>query len=128
MEASAGAAMATAIVSMMTGIPVRRDLAMTGEITLRGRVWPISGLKEKLLAALRGGIKTVLIPEENAKDLVEIADSIKSGLEIVPVSRMDEVLARAMTRKPEPIEWDETAAAAPEEAPVEEEASTLTAH
>ena len=82
-----------------------------------------------MLAALRGGIKTVLIPEENAKDLVEIADSIKSGLEIVPVSRMDEVLARAMTRKPEPIEWDETTAAAvPEEAPVEEEASTLTAH
>jgi ATP-dependent Lon protease len=99
---------------------------MTGEITLRGRVWPIAGLKEKLLAALRGGIKTVLIPEDNAKDLVEIADSIKSGLE-----RMDEVLARAMTRKPEPIEWDETtttAAAVPEEAPVEEEASTFTAH
>ena len=105
---SAGVAMVTAIVSVMTGIPVRRDLAMTGEITLRGRVWPIAGLKEKLLAALRGGIKTVLIPEENAKDLVEIADSIKSGLEIVPVSRMDEVLARAMTRKPEPVEWDET--------------------
>jgi ATP-dependent Lon protease len=114
----------------MTGIPVRRDLAMTGEITLRGRVWPIAGLKEKLLAALRGGIKTVLIPEENVRDLVEIADSIKSGLEIVPVSRMDEVLGRAMTRKPEPIEWDETTtiAAAVEEAPVEEEASTLTAH
>src|SRR6266478_36239 len=126
---SAGVAMATAIVSMMTGIPVRRDLAMTGEITLRGRVWPIAGLKEKLLAALRGGIKTVLIPEENAKDLVEISESIKKGLEIVPVSRMDEVLARAMTRKPEPIEWDETAAAAASEAtPVEEEASTLTAH
>ena len=128
---SAGVAMATAIVSVMTGIPVRRDLAMTGEITLRGRVWPIAGLKEKLLAALRGGIKTVLIPEENAKDLVEIAHSIKSGLEIVPVSRMDEVLARAMTRKPEPIEWDETtitAAAVPEEASVEEEASMLTAH
>ena len=119
------------VVSVMTGIPVRRDLAMTGEITLRGRVWPIAGLKEKLLAALRGGIKTVLIPEGNAKDLVEIADSIKSGLEIVPVSRMDEVLARAMTRKPEPIEWDETtttAAAVPEEAPVEEEVSTLTSH
>ena len=96
---SAGVAMVTAIVSVMAGIPVRRDLAMTGEITLRGRVWPIAGLKEKLLAALRGGIKTVLIPEENAKDLVEIADSIKSGLEIVPVSRMDEVLARAMTRQ-----------------------------
>ena len=128
---SAGVAMATAIVSVMTGIPVRRDLAMTGEITLRGRVWPIAGLKEKLLAALRGGIKTVLIPEENAKDLVEISESIKQGLEIVPVSRMDEVLARAMTRKPEPIEWDETtttAAAVPEEAPVEEEPSTLTAH
>jgi ATP-dependent Lon protease len=128
---SAGVAMATAIVSVMTGIPVRRDLAMTGEITLRGRVWPVAGLKEKLLAALRGGIKTVLIPEENAKDLVEISDGIKKGLEIVPVSRMDEVLARAMTRKPEPIEWDETtttAAAVPEEAPVEEEASTLTAH
>ena len=128
---SAGVAMVTAIVSVMTGIPVRRDVAMAGEITLRGRVWPIAGLKEKLLAALRGGIKTVLIPEENAKDLVEIADSIKSGLEIVPVSRMDEVLARAMTRKPEPIEWDETtstATAVREEATVEEEASTLTAH
>jgi ATP-dependent Lon protease len=126
---SAGVAMATAIVSLMTGIPVRRDLAMTGEITLRGRVWPITGLKEKLLAALRGGIKTVLIPEENTKDLVEISDSIKKGLDIVPVSRMDEVLARAMTRKPEPIEWDETTAAAVrEEAPVEEEAWTLTAH
>jgi ATP-dependent Lon protease len=126
---SAGVAMVTAIVSVMTGIPVRRDVAMTGEITLRGRVWPIAGLKEKLLAALRGGIKTVLIPEENAKDLVEISESIKSGLEIVPVSRMDEVLARAMTRKPEPIEWDETTAAAvPEEAPVEEEVSTFTAH
>jgi ATP-dependent Lon protease len=128
---SAGVAMATAIVSVMTGIPVRRDVAMTGEITLRGRVWPIAGLKEKLLAALRGGIKTVLIPEENAKDLVEIADSIKSGLEVIPVSRMDEVLARAMIRKPEPIEWDETtttAAAVSKEAPVEDEASTHTAH
>jgi ATP-dependent Lon protease len=128
---SAGVAMATAIVSVMTGIPVHRDVAMTGEITLRGRVWPIPGLKEKLLAALRGGIKTVLIPEENAKDLVEIADSIKSGLEIIPVSRMDEVLARAMIRKPEPIEWDETATTAAtvsKEAPVEDEASTLTAH
>jgi len=125
---AAGVAMATAIVSVMTGIPVRRDLAMTGEITLRGRVWPIAGLKEKLLAALRGGIKTVLIPDENAKDLVEISESIKKGLEIVPVSRMDEVLTRAMTRKPEPIEWDETtttAAAVPEEAPVEEEPSTF---
>src|SRR5262249_43394979 len=78
------------------------------EITLRGRVLPIGGLKEKLLAALRGGIKTVLIPEENAKDLVEISDSVKSGLEIIPVSRMDEGLAHALVRKPEPIAWEES--------------------
>src|SRR6516225_1912026 len=128
---SAGVAMATAIVSVMTGIPARKDVAMTGEITLRGRVWPVAGLKEKLLAALRGGIKTVLIPEENTKDLVEISDSVKSGLEIIPALRMDEVLGHALTRKPQPIVWDETtttAAAVPEEAPVEEEAWTLTAH
>ncbi len=129
---SAGVAMVTAIVSVMTGIPVRRDVAMTGEITLRGRVLPIGGLKEKLLAASRGGMKTVLIPEENAKDLVEINESIKKGLEILPVSRMDEVLARALVRKPEPITWDEETAK-PVEAPVaeavvEDEASTLTAH
>ena len=124
--------MVTAIVSVMTGIPVRRDVAMTGEITLRGRVLPIGGLKEKLLAAARGGMKTVLIPEENAKDLVDIPDSVKSGLEIVPVNRMDEVLARALTRKPEPIEWDEAGAkpvpAAAVEVEVDEEASNLTAH
>jgi ATP-dependent Lon protease len=130
---SAGVAMVTAIVSVMTGIPARRDVAMTGEITLRGRVLPIGGLKEKLLAALRGGIKRVLIPEENAKDLVEIPDSVKSGLEIIPVSRMDEVLPYALIRKPEPIEWDEAAAAAaavPEKAAVEvdEDGSGLTAH
>jgi ATP-dependent Lon protease len=128
---SAGVAMVTAIVSVMTGIPVHRDVAMTGEITLRGRVLPIGGLKEKLLAALRGGIKTVLIPEENAKDLVEINDSIKSGLDIIPVSRMDEVLARALTRKPEPITWEESTAKpvdVPEPAVVEEDASGLTAH
>jgi ATP-dependent Lon protease len=129
---SAGVAMVTAIVSVMTGIPARRDVAMTGEITLRGRVLPIGGLKEKLLAALRGGIKTVLIPEENAKDLVEIPDTVKSGLEIIPVNRMDEVLERALTRMPEPIEWDEATArsgAAPAtEAPVEEEIPGLTAH
>ena len=101
--------MVTAIVSVMTGIPVRRDLAMTGEITLRGRVLPIGGLKEKLLAASRGGMKTVLIPEENAKDLVEISDTIKKGLEIIPVTRMDEVIERALTRKPEAITWDEEA-------------------
>jgi ATP-dependent Lon protease len=127
---SAGVAMVTAIVSVMAGIPVRRDVAMTGEITLRGRVLPIGGLKEKLLAALRGGIKTVLIPEENAKDLVEINDSIKSGLDIIPVSRMDEVLTRALVRSPEPIVWEE-ATAKPVDVPepiVEEDASGLTAH
>jgi ATP-dependent Lon protease len=107
---SAGIAMATAIVSLMTGIPVRRDIAMTGEVTLRGRVLPIGGLKEKLLAALRGGIKKVLIPEDNAKDLVELPDSVKNGLEIVPVSRMDQVLQHALIRQPIPIEWDEEAA------------------
>jgi ATP-dependent Lon protease len=107
---SAGVAMVTAIVSVMTGIPVRKDVAMTGEITLRGRVLPIGGLKEKLLAAHRGGIKKVLIPEENAKDLAEISDVVKSGLEIVPVSRMDEVLKQALVRMPEPIEWDEATA------------------
>jgi ATP-dependent Lon protease len=127
---SAGVAMVTSIVSTMTGIPVHRDVAMTGEITLRGRVLPIGGLKEKLLAALRGGIKTVLIPEENAKDLVEISDQIKGGLEIIPVSRMDEVLARALTRKPEPIEWDETAAKPVDvpDAGVEDEPPTVIAH
>ena len=127
---SAGVAMVSAIVSVMTGIPVHRDVAMTGEITLRGRVLPIGGLKEKLLAALRGGIKTVVIPEENAKDLVEISDSIKSGLDIIPVSRMDEVLAHALTRKPEPIQWEEAAAKPAEvaESAVEEDASGLTAH
>ncbi|MEJ0076635.1 MAG: endopeptidase La [Alphaproteobacteria bacterium] len=127
---SAGVAMVTAIVSVMAAIPVRRDVAMTGEITLRGRVLPIGGLKEKLLAALRGGIKTVLIPEENAKDLVEISDQIKGGLDIIPVSRMDEVLARALTRKPEPIEWDETAAKPVDvpEAGVEDEPPAVIAH
>ena len=126
---SAGVAMVTAIVSVMTGISVRRDLAMTGEITLRGRVLPIGGLKEKLLAAHRGGIKTVLIPEENAKDLVEISDQIKGGLEIMPVSRMDEVLAKALTRKPEPIEWDETkpVAGVPDPA-ADDEAASVIAH
>src|ERR671923_1111427 len=104
---SAGVAMVTAIVSVMTGIPVRRDVAMTGEITLRGRVLPIGGLKEKLLAALRGGIKKVLIPEENAKDLAEIPDNVKNNMEIIPVSRMGEVIKHALVRRPEPIEWSE---------------------
>jgi ATP-dependent Lon protease len=103
---SAGVAMVTAMVSIMTGIPVRHDVAMTGEITLRGRVLPIGGLKEKLLAALRGGIKKVLIPEENAKDLADIPDNVKNSLEIVPVSRMGEVIRHALVRVPEPIEWD----------------------
>ena len=104
---SAGVAMATSIVSILTGIPVRADVAMTGEITLRGRVLPIGGLKEKLLAALRGGIKKVLIPEENAKDLADIPDNVKSGMEIIPVSRVGEVLRHALVRMPEPIEWTE---------------------
>mgnify|MGYP001100478733 FL=1 len=123
---SAGVAMVTSIVSVLTGIPVRRDVAMTGEITLRGRVLPIGGLKEKLLAAARGGIKTVLIPEENAKDLVDISDSIKKGLEIIPVSRMDEVLARALVRKPEPIQWEEKPDTV--EKPVDGDSPGLTAH
>ena len=106
---SAGIAMVTAIVSVMTGIPVRKDVAMTGEITLRGRVLPIGGLKEKLLAALRAGIKTVMIPEENVKDLAEIPNNVKSGLEIIPVARMDEVLKHALVRMPVPIQWDEEA-------------------
>ena len=104
---SAGVAMATAIISVMTGIPVRREIAMTGEITLRGRVLPIGGLKEKLLAALRGGLTKVLIPEENAKDLAEIPDAVKNSLEIVPVSRMEEVLKHALVSQPTPIVWHE---------------------
>jgi ATP-dependent Lon protease len=104
---SAGVAMAAAIVSTMTGIPIRRDIAMTGEITLRGRVLPIGGLKEKLLAALRGGMKKVLIPSDNAKDLAEIPDGVKNGLEIIPVSRMDEVLRESLVRQPVPIVWEE---------------------
>ena len=106
---SAGAAMTTAFVSALTGIPVRGDVAMTGEITLRGEVTAIGGLKEKLLAALRGGIKTVLIPEENMKDLQEIPDNVKSGLEIVPVKWIDKVLEVALERKPVPLS-DEDAA------------------
>ena len=104
---SAGVAMCTSIVSTLTGIPVRSTLAMTGEITLRGRVLPIGGLKEKLLAALRGGIKTVLIPSDNEKDLAEIPHNVKRGLEIIAVSTIDEVLGHALTIQPEPIEWPE---------------------
>ena len=113
---SAGVAMATAIVSVLTGVPVRRDIAMTGEITLRGRVLPIGGLKEKLLAALRGGLKKVLIPADNAKDLVDIPASVKNELEIVPVSRMGEVLEHALVRKLTPIVWDEKTAPVAERA------------
>ncbi|WP_142848500.1 endopeptidase La [Telmatospirillum sp. J64-1] len=104
---SAGVAMCTAIVSVLTGIPVRKDVAMTGEITLRGRVLPIGGLKEKLLAALRGGLKTVLIPKDNEKDLAEIPDNVKSGLNIMPVTTVDEVLQNALVRPLVPIEWAE---------------------
>jgi ATP-dependent Lon protease len=119
---SAGAAMATAIVSVLTGIPIRKEIAMTGEITLRGRVTAIGGLKEKLLAALRSGVKTVLIPSENEKDLADIPANVKEALEIIPVSTMDEVLAKALVHQPTAIEWseeDEPAAVATDEAEVE---------
>ncbi|SOC00371.1 endopeptidase La [Rhodobacter maris] len=106
---SAGLAMVTSIVSVLTGIPVRKDIAMTGEVSLRGNAMPIGGLKEKLLAALRGGIKTVLIPEENEKDLADIPDNVKEGMEIIPVTHVREVLKRALVRMPEPVEWDEAA-------------------
>jgi ATP-dependent Lon protease len=106
---SAGVAMVTSIVSVLTGIAVKKDIAMTGEVTLRGNVLPIGGLKEKLLAALRGGIKTVLIPAENEKDLAEIPDNVKQGLKIIPVAHVRDVLKQALVRTPEPIEWDEAA-------------------
>jgi ATP-dependent Lon protease len=117
---SAGIAMATSIVSVLTGIPVRRDIAMTGEITLRGRVLPIGGLKEKLLAALRAGITTVFIPKQNEKDLADIPDNVKRNLALIPVARVDEVIAQALVRKPEAIEWvepPEPAVAAPSAVP-----------
>jgi ATP-dependent Lon protease len=96
-------------VSVITGIAVRKDVAMTGEVTLRGNALPIGGLKEKLLAALRAGMKTVLIPEENAKDLIDIPDNVKQGLKIIPVSHVREVLKIALVRDPVPVEWDEAA-------------------
>jgi ATP-dependent Lon protease len=120
---SAGIAMATSIVSVLTGIPVRRDVAMTGEITLRGRVLPIGGLKEKLLAALRAGITTVFIPKDNEKDLAEIADSVKKHLKLIPVAHVDDVIAQALARKPVAIEWVEPA----EPAVVTEAAATAPA-
>jgi ATP-dependent Lon protease len=125
---SAGVAMVTAIISVLTGIPVRKDVAMTGEITLRGRVLPIGGLKEKLLAALRGGIKTVIIPEENVKDLTEIPMEIKNKIDIVPAARVDDVLKAGLVRVPERIIWDEAAEA---QAVKNEDGSTgsrITAH
>ena len=106
---SAGLAMVTSIVSVLTGIPVRKDIAMTGEVTLRGNALPIGGLKEKLLAALRGGITTVLIPRDNEKDLTEIPDNVKEGLEIIPVDHVRDVLKIALVREPEPVDWDEEA-------------------
>jgi len=124
---SAGTGMVTAIISTLTGIPVRRDVAMTGEVTLRGRVLPIGGLKEKLLAALRGGITKVLIPSENEKDLAEIPANIKEGLELVIVSHVDEVLGHALATPVVPIEWseaDELAALPPSElAPAPDDAT-----
>ncbi len=125
---SAGVAMATSIVSVLTGIPVRRDVAMTGEITLRGRVLPIGGLKEKLLAALRAGITTVFIPKENEKDLVEIPDNVKKHLKIIPVADVDEVISQALTRKPEPIEWEEPPEPVPAASQVPPEQPALLPH
>jgi ATP-dependent Lon protease len=122
--------MVTSIVSVLTQIPVRKDIAMTGEVTLRGNVLAIGGLKEKLLAALRGGIKTVLIPQENAKDLTEIPENVKSGLEIIPVSHVREVLKLALLRVPEPIVWDAEAEEAAANAAVKGsgDGTTATAH
>jgi len=126
---SAGVGMVTSIVSVLTGIPVRKDVAMTGEVTLRGNVLGIGGLKEKLMAALRGGIKTVLIPEENAKDLPEIPDNVKAGMEIIPVSNVREVLRHALVRMPEPVVWDEAAEEAAAAArKLQNEAPVHTAH
>jgi len=128
---SAGIGMVTSIVSTLTGVPVRCDLAMTGEVTLRGRVLAIGGLKEKLLAALRGGIKTVLIPEENRKDLAEIPANVKAGMEIIPVSHVDEVLALALAEPLKPIEWteaDELASQSAAPAPHVGQGATHTAH
>lgn len=124
---SAGVAMVTAMVSVLTGIPVRKDIAMTGEITLRGRVLAIGGLKEKLLAALRSGVKTVLIPKENEKDLTELPENVKAGLEIIPVGHVEQVLTHALTRPLESIEWVEPVIPPPA-VPAADDADGLTAH
>ncbi|MGR3635667.1 MAG: endopeptidase La [Shimia sp.] len=125
---SAGLAMVTSIVSVLTGIPVRKDMAMTGEVSLRGNAMPIGGLKEKLLAALRGGIKTVLIPQENEKDLADIPDNVKAGLDIIPVKHVSEVLKLALVNEPEAIEWDEAAEEAAAAALKAEQGASATAH
>jgi ATP-dependent Lon protease len=126
---SAGIGMVTALISTLTGVPVRRDVAMTGEVTLRGRVLPIGGLKEKLLAALRGGITTVLIPQENEKDLAELPANLRERLTIVPVAHVDEVLGRALSAKLEPIEWSEADEHAAEPvAPTQGQASSALRH
>ena len=124
---SAGVAMVTAIISVLTAIPVRKDVAMTGEITLRGRVLPIGGLKEKLLAALRAGITTVLIPDENTKDLAEIPEEVKAKLTIIPVARVDDVLKHALVRLPDPIAW-ETEPATPAAVVIDSSTGRPTAH
>ena len=113
---------------MLTGIPVRRDVAMTGEVTLRGRVLPIGGLKEKLLAALRAGLTTVLIPQENEKDLADIPDNVKSLLTIVPVATVEQVLKVALSRQPEPITWNETEIVTPAAAIVGADADSIVTH
>jgi ATP-dependent Lon protease len=125
---SAGVAMVTSIVSVLTGIPVKRDIAMTGEITLRGRVLPIGGLKEKLLAALRGGLKTVLIPKENEKDLAEIPDNVKRGLKITPVGTVDELLGQALAAQLTPMAWSEDGETEPVIPAASEERSGLLTH
>jgi ATP-dependent Lon protease len=125
---SAGVAMATSIVSSLTGIPVRRDIAMTGEITLRGRVLPIGGLKEKLLAALRAGITTVFIPKENEKDLVEIPDNVKKHLTIIAVAHVDDVISQALARQPVPIEWEEPPEPEPVARPIPADATASLPH
>jgi ATP-dependent Lon protease len=120
--------MVTSIVSVLTGIPVKRDIAMTGEITLRGRVLPIGGLKEKLLAALRGGLKTVLIPKENEKDLAEIPDNVKRGLKVIPVSTVDELLGQALAWQLTPVAWPEESETEPVIPAASEERSGLLTH
>jgi ATP-dependent Lon protease len=125
---SAGVGMVTSIVSVLSGIPVKRDIAMTGEITLRGRVLPIGGLKEKLLAALRGGLKTVLIPKENEKDLAEIPDNVKRGLKIIPIKTADELLGQALAAPLTPIAWSEDGDSEPVVPAPKEERSGVVTH